>query len=98
MENAFAAGFKAWSFEKTRDRNITWKSRRPRVPLKEGRLWIKGGMAISYARGLGRIIGESLETALEPFSRDFAETHGLYFDKKEFIRALRYKVDMDRHK
>ena len=44
-------------------------------------------MAISYAHRLGQIIGESLENALEPFLRDFAETHGLYFDKKEFRAA-----------
>ncbi|MDR2784157.1 MAG: hypothetical protein LBB48_10040 [Treponema sp.] len=41
-------------------------------------------MAISYAHRLGQIIGESLENALEPFLREFAEKHSLYFDKKEF--------------
>ena len=50
-------------------------------------------MAISYAHRLGQIIGESLENALEPFLRDFAETHGLYFDKKEF-RAARSGTKM----
>jgi hypothetical protein len=39
---ATAAGFKARSFEKTRDRNIKWKNRKHTVPLKEGRLWIGG--------------------------------------------------------
>jgi DNA modification methylase len=39
---ALAAGFRSWSFEKTRDRNIKWKNRKHRVPLKEGRLWIRG--------------------------------------------------------
>jgi DNA modification methylase len=39
---AVAAGFKSWVFEKTRDRNIKWKNRKHSVPLKEGRLWIKG--------------------------------------------------------
>ncbi|MBE3570570.1 MAG: DNA modification methylase [Bacillales bacterium] len=39
---ALSAGFKEFSFEKTRDRNIKWKNRKHRVPLKEGRLWIKG--------------------------------------------------------
>ncbi|GHV96124.1 hypothetical protein AGMMS50293_24440 [Spirochaetia bacterium] len=39
---ALAAGFKSWSFEKTRDRNIKWKNRKHTVPLKEGRLWIRG--------------------------------------------------------
>ena len=39
---ALAAGFKSWSFEKTRDRNIKWKNRKHQVPLKEGRLWIRG--------------------------------------------------------
>jgi DNA modification methylase len=39
---ALAAGFTSWSFEKTRDRNIKWKNRKHRVPLKEGRLWIRG--------------------------------------------------------
>lgn len=39
---ALAAGFKNYSFEKTRDRNIKWKNRKHRVPLKEGRLWVEG--------------------------------------------------------
>jgi hypothetical protein len=39
---ALAAGFKSCSFEKIRDRNIKWKNRKHRVPLKEGRLLIKG--------------------------------------------------------
>lgn len=39
---AVAAGFKSFSFEKLRDRNIKWKNRKHRVPLHEGRLWIKG--------------------------------------------------------
>jgi hypothetical protein len=33
---------------------------------------------------LGQIIGESLENAIEPFLREFAKKHSLYFDKKEF--------------
>lgn len=41
-ELALAAGFKSFSFEKTRDRNIKWKNRKHRVPLHEGRLWVKG--------------------------------------------------------
>ena len=41
-ELALAAGFKSWTFDKTRDRNIKWKNRKHRVPLKEGRLWIEG--------------------------------------------------------
>jgi len=39
---ALAAGFKTFSFEKLRDRNVKWKNRKHRVPLHEGRLWIKG--------------------------------------------------------
>ncbi|RUQ27957.1 MAG: DNA modification methylase [Candidatus Competibacteraceae bacterium] len=39
---AIAAGFKSFSFEKVRDRNIKWKNRKHRIPLHEGRLWIKG--------------------------------------------------------
>lgn len=39
---ALAAGFDDWSFEKTRDRNLKWKNRKHRVPLCEGRLWVKG--------------------------------------------------------
>ena len=39
---AIASGFKSFSFEKLRDRNIKWKNRKHRVPLHEGRLWIKG--------------------------------------------------------
>jgi len=37
---AVAAGFKDYTFEKLRDRNVKWKNRKHRVPLKEGRLWI----------------------------------------------------------
>lgn len=39
---ATAAGFKSFHFDKTRDRNIKWKNRKHRVPLQEGRLWVKG--------------------------------------------------------
>ena len=39
---AIAAGFQSFSFEKLRDRNLKWKNRKHRVPLQEGRLWIKG--------------------------------------------------------
>ncbi|HCR0433056.1 hypothetical protein ABK735_24535 [Enterobacter kobei] len=41
-ELALAAGFKSFSFEKLRDRNVKWKNRTHTVPLHEGRLWIKG--------------------------------------------------------
>ncbi|MES2387822.1 MAG: DNA modification methylase [Bacteroidota bacterium] len=41
-ELAVAAGFKSFEFEKLRDRNVKWKNRKHTVPLKEGRLWIKG--------------------------------------------------------
>jgi DNA modification methylase len=39
---AVAAGFKSFSFEKLRDRNVKWENRKHKVPLFEGRLWIKG--------------------------------------------------------
>jgi hypothetical protein len=39
---ALAAGFKAFSFEKLRDRNIKWKNRKHRVPLQEGVLTVRG--------------------------------------------------------
>lgn len=39
---AVAAGFRSFTFEKTRDRNIKWKNRKHRVPLHEGRLWVEG--------------------------------------------------------
>ena len=39
---AVASGFKSFSFEKTRERNVKWKNRKHRVPLHEGRLWVKG--------------------------------------------------------
>jgi hypothetical protein len=39
---ALAAGFKSHAFEKTRDRNVKWKNRKHRVPLLEGKLWVKG--------------------------------------------------------
>jgi DNA modification methylase len=41
-ELAVAAGFNRYFFEKTRDRNVKWKNRKHKVPLKEGRLWIEG--------------------------------------------------------
>jgi hypothetical protein len=41
-ELAMAAGFTRYSFDKLRDRNIKWKNRKHRVPLKEGLLWIEG--------------------------------------------------------
>ena len=41
-ELAIAAGFRSFTFEKTRNRNIKWKNRKHRVPLHEGRLWVKG--------------------------------------------------------
>ena len=44
-------------------------------------------MAISYSHKLGQIIGESLENAIEPFLREFADKHNLYFDKKEYRPA-----------
>lgn len=39
-ELAVAAGFISWEFDKIRDRNIKWKNRKHRVPLKEGLLTI----------------------------------------------------------
>lgn len=39
---ARAAGFDDFTFEKTRDRNVKWKNRKHRVPLCEGRLWVRG--------------------------------------------------------
>ena len=36
---AIAAGFRKYYFKKIRDRNIKWKNRKHRVPLKEGLLW-----------------------------------------------------------
>ena len=41
-ELALAAGFVRFHFDKLRDRNIKWKNRKHRVPLKEGLLWIEG--------------------------------------------------------
>ena len=41
-ELALAAGFRSFTFEKTRDRNTKWKNRKHRVPLHEGRLWVRG--------------------------------------------------------
>jgi hypothetical protein len=41
-ELALAAGFTNYRFDKLRDRNIKWKNRKHRVPLKEGLLWIEG--------------------------------------------------------
>lgn len=38
---ALAAGFKSFTFEKIRDRNVKWKNRKHRVPLHEGRLWVE---------------------------------------------------------
>ena len=41
-ELALAAGFKSFTFERLRSRNIKWKNRKHRVPLQEGILWING--------------------------------------------------------
>ena len=41
-EMALAAGFHRHHFDKLRDRNMKWKNRKHRVPLKEGLLWIEG--------------------------------------------------------
>jgi len=41
-ELAMNAGFVRYRFDKLRDRNIKWKNRKHRVPLKEGLLWIEG--------------------------------------------------------
>lgn len=40
-ELALASGFRAWTFEKVRDRNTKWENRKHRVPLHEGRLWVE---------------------------------------------------------
>ena len=39
---AVGAGFQSYSFVKSRDRNIKWKNRKHRVPLKEGILEVQG--------------------------------------------------------
>ncbi|MBN1487648.1 MAG: DNA modification methylase [Anaerolineae bacterium] len=39
---ALNVGFTGYYFEKTRDRNVKWRNRKHRVPLHEGRLWIRG--------------------------------------------------------
>lgn len=39
---AIANGFKSYSFEKLRDRNVKWRNRTHTVPLHEGRLWVRG--------------------------------------------------------
>lgn len=41
-ELAMNSGFKSWTFDKVRDRNIKWKNRKHTHPLHEGRLWIEG--------------------------------------------------------
>jgi len=39
---AVGRGFKSFHFEKTRDRNVKWHNRKHKVPLHEGRLWVRG--------------------------------------------------------
>ena len=39
---ALGAGFKSFDFYETRLRNVKWKNRKHRVPLREGRLWVEG--------------------------------------------------------
>ncbi len=41
-ELALAAGFRSYSFVKTRERNVKWRNRKHRVPLHEGHLWVGG--------------------------------------------------------
>lgn len=38
---AEAAGFDVLGFDETRQRNIKWRNRKHRVPLREGRLWLE---------------------------------------------------------
>ena len=38
---AVASGFENYYFEKLRDRNVKWKNRKHKVPLKEGILWVE---------------------------------------------------------
>lgn len=39
-ELALSLGFKSYTFQKLRDRNIKWENRKHKVPLHEGLLWI----------------------------------------------------------
>ena len=39
---ALGAGFHSYHFEPVRERNIKWKNRKHRVPLREGHLWVEG--------------------------------------------------------
>jgi hypothetical protein len=41
-ELALAAGFESYTFEKLRDRNVKWRNRKHRVPLREGVLIVRG--------------------------------------------------------
>ena len=41
-ELALGAGFRSWTFQPVRTRNDRWQTRKHRVPLHEGRLWIEG--------------------------------------------------------
>jgi hypothetical protein len=41
-ELAVASGFRSFTFQKTRDRNMKWKNRKHRVPLREGHLLVEG--------------------------------------------------------
>lgn len=40
-ELAIASGFHTYYFEKIKDRNVKWKNRKHKVPLKEGILWVR---------------------------------------------------------
>jgi len=89
-ELAVNAGFKSYSFEKIRDRNVKWKNRKHRVPLKEGRLWIEGRcMAKSPSHKFGQLIGNLLEELIEPFLTDFAKRSVLYLDYQKNSRKAR---------
>lgn len=37
-----SAGFESFEFEETRERNVKWQNRKHKVPLCEGRLWVRG--------------------------------------------------------
>lgn len=41
-ELAIQEGFRSYSFEKIRDRNVKWKNRKHNFPLQEGFLWVHG--------------------------------------------------------
>lgn len=79
-ELAIAAGFEFYTFDKLRDRNIKWKNRKHRFPLKEGLLWV--------ANGSEKLIMESENKQFSSSGHKLGQIIGDWFEKYFVLRVL----------